>query len=58
MAHFSMLTGMVLVESQGQDTVSGHHRPVSETSFKWRFAGVPIVARFGMLTGLTFCTCK
>ena len=24
---------------------SGHHRPVSETSFKWRFAGVPMMAQ-------------
>ena len=34
-----------------QRTVSGHHRPTSETPFEWRFAGGPIVARFEMLTG-------
>ena len=22
----------------------GHHRPASETPFKWRFAGVPMMA--------------
>ena len=24
---------------------SGHHRPASETLFKWRFAGVPMIAQ-------------
>ena len=24
---------------------AGHHRPASETSFKWRFAGVPMLAK-------------
>ena len=24
---------------------SGHHRPASETPFKWRFAGVPMMAQ-------------
>ena len=30
---------------------SDHHQPTSETPFKWRFAGGPIVARHCMLTG-------
>ena len=34
-----------------QHAVSGHHRPSSETPFKKRFAGGPIVARFSMFTG-------
>ena len=29
-----------------QHTVSGHHRPASETPFTWRFASRPIVAHF------------
>ena len=29
----------------------GHHWPTSETPFKWRFAGGPIVARESMLAG-------
>ena len=33
------------------ETVLGHYRPTSETPFKWRFAGGPIVVRFYMLTG-------
>ena len=33
-----------------QHAVSGHHRPSSETPFKWRFAGGPIVARFSMFS--------
>ena len=24
-----------------------HHRPASETSFKWRFDGVPMIAQLG-----------
>ena len=24
----------------------GYHRPASETPFQWRFAGVPMMARF------------
>ena len=26
-------------------TKVGHHRPASETSFKWRFAGLPMMAQ-------------
>ena len=26
-------------------TITGHHRPASETPFKWRFAGVPMMAQ-------------
>ena len=33
-------------------TVSGHYRPSSETPFKWRFAGGPMVAHSYMFTGL------
>ena len=29
-----------------QNLMLGHHRPASETPFKWRFAGVPIIAIF------------
>ena len=30
---------------------AGHHRPASETSFEWRLAGGPMVARHCMLAG-------
>ena len=33
-------------------TISGKDRPASETPFKWRFAGCPIVVHFYNLTGL------
>ena len=26
--------------------ISGHHRPASETPFKWRFAGVPLMTHY------------
>ena len=29
----------------------GHHWPASETPFKWRFTGVPIMAEHFMLVG-------
>ena len=29
----------------------GHHRPASETSFEWRFAGAPLMARFLVVFG-------
>ena len=29
-----------------QHSMLGHHRPTSETPFKWRFAGGPMMARF------------
>ena len=29
--------------------LAGHDRPVSETPFKWRFAGMPMTARHWML---------
>ena len=28
-----------------QPSLLGHHRPESETQFKWRFAGRPLIAR-------------
>ena len=31
-----------------QHTALGHYLPTSETPYKWRFAGGPIVARFNM----------
>ena len=34
-----------------QHTVSGHHRLISETPFKWRFAGGLMLAYFSMFTG-------
>ena len=36
-------------------TQSGHYRPASETPFKWRSAGGPIVACDGMLAGWGKC---
>ena len=30
----------------GQNLMLGHHRDASETPFKWRFAGGPMIARF------------
>ena len=40
-----------------QHAISGYHRSASDTPFKWRFAGGPIVARFYKLTGFrsNFC---
>ena len=29
-----------------QHTMLGHHRPASETPFKWRFAGGPVMASY------------
>ena len=29
-----------------QHSMFGHHRPVSETPFKWHFAGGPMMVRF------------
>ena len=29
-----------------QNSMLGHHRPASETPFKWRFTGGPMMARF------------
>ena len=29
--------------------LTGHQRPASETPFKWRFAGGPMIAQHGML---------
>ena len=29
-----------------QHSILGHHRPASETPFKWRFAGMPMMASF------------
>ena len=37
-----------------QHTVSGHHRPSSETPFKWRFARGPMAARSRCLPYITF----
>ena len=30
---------------EGREDTAGHHRPASETPFKWRFAGVPMMAK-------------
>ena len=35
-----------------QHAILGHYRPTSETQFKWRFAGGPLVVVFYMLTGV------
>ena len=32
-----------------QHSMLGHHRPASETPFKWRFAGEPLMARYWYL---------
>ena len=34
-----------------QHSMLGHHRPASETSFEWRFAGAPLMARFLVVFG-------
>ena len=34
-----------------QHTVLGDHQSASETPFKWRFAGVPMVAPFKYYSG-------
>ena len=31
---------------EGREDTAGHHRPASETPFKWLFAGVPMMARY------------
>ena len=39
------------VEEELEDQIplkAGHHRPASETPFKWRFAGEPMVAQHWM----------
>ena len=33
-----------------QHPILGHYQPASETPFRWRFAGGPIVARFYVLS--------
>ena len=35
-----------ITKLQSQNSMLGHHRPASETPFKWRFAGGPMMARF------------
>ena len=32
--------------------ISGHHRPINETPFELCFAGGPMMAHFGLLTGV------
>ena len=36
-------------KDQNTTTITGHHRPSSETPFKWRSAGMPMMAQHGML---------
>ena len=48
-----------LIITKGTPTSSkhvkaGHHRPSSETPFRWRFAGGPLVARDCILAGPMF----
>ena len=41
-------TVFLLVDEGIEDPISlqmGHHRPAIETPFKWRFAGMPIMAK-------------
>ena len=37
---------LVITKLTGQHSMSGNQRPASETPFKWRFAGEPMMARF------------
>ena len=50
MAGFNLLIGQY-VKSSSQHAGSDHYRTASETPFKWRFAGGPIVAGFNLLIG-------
>ena len=34
-----------ITKLQSQHSMLGHQRPASETPFKWRFAGGPLMAR-------------
>ena len=34
------------IATTSQHSMLSHHRPASETSFKWRFAGGPMMTRF------------
>ena len=34
-----------IAKLSSQHSMLGHHRPASETPFKWRFAGGPTIAR-------------
>ena len=43
--------------SSSQYKVPGNHRPTSETSLKWRFAGWPMVVRSLAFTGLHVVLC-
>ena len=35
----------VILGYKGREDTAGRHRPASETPFKWRFAGVPMMAQ-------------
>ena len=39
----------IITNLSSQHSLSGHHRPASETPFKWRFTGEAIVARLYLL---------
>ena len=41
------LDSLMITKLPSQHSMLGHHRPASETPFKWRFAGGPMMARFG-----------
>ena len=46
------LTTFFLADEGREDqniTISSHHRPASETPFKWRFADGPMIVQHGML---------
>ena len=50
------VAGRIFVSERhpSQYTVSGHHRPASETSFQWRFAGGPLATHFKRFTGFSY----
>ena len=53
-----------LYDHSSKHTVSGNHLPASETPFKWRFAGEPMVAHLHIIVQtdrsmtITFLQCK
>ena len=46
---------VLIIQTSQKRVEAGHDRPASETPFKWRFAGGPIVARDCILTEICVC---
>ena len=42
------------MSGRGEPLLAGHHRPASETPFRWHFAGVPMMAQHLTLAWLLF----